>query len=240
MSFLSKKDALASIKKRVQVFHGANYTIYEAYLGTNPFTRKVVWKYARSEIKLKKKLRTSIPPRGVSKFTPLLPSAGCGIIVRVKGPLSIRGLNCEYVASSNPMSAALFLSAVLRPARKVFLSGVGLICCTSPSAVLHHKRILQAKIYSHCSRIAVGPKVFGIVLRGASVVGEVEAKFADFHILAVCRASDSGFFKHREIAVRRPVPHDQRLAVLVHYATPLSRIFARGGMAALLKVAWRS
>ena len=41
--------------------------------------------------------------------------AGCGTILREKEPLSIRGLNCEYVASSNPMSAALFLSIFTGP-----------------------------------------------------------------------------------------------------------------------------
>ena len=54
MSFLSKKDALASIKKRVQNLHGEEYIIFEAYLGTNPFTKKTVRKYARTEGKIKK------------------------------------------------------------------------------------------------------------------------------------------------------------------------------------------
>lgn len=57
MGFVSKSDALASIKMRVQSNHGANYTIFEAYVGTDPFTSKPTRKYARTEAKLKEKLK---------------------------------------------------------------------------------------------------------------------------------------------------------------------------------------
>ena len=54
MSFLNKHVVLASIKRRVQYVHGQEYTIFEAYLGTNPFTRKPVRKASKSIEKLRK------------------------------------------------------------------------------------------------------------------------------------------------------------------------------------------
>ena len=56
MGYLRKEDVLSSIKSRVQKIHGAHYTIFEAYLGTNPFTKKPVRKSAKSEAKLKQKI----------------------------------------------------------------------------------------------------------------------------------------------------------------------------------------
>lgn len=48
MSFLSKRDVLASIKRREQNQNGNHYTTYEAYFGVNPLTKKAVRKYAKS------------------------------------------------------------------------------------------------------------------------------------------------------------------------------------------------
>lgn len=76
MSFLSKKDVLASIKTRVQKNHGAYYTIFEAYFGTNPFTKKAVRKYAKSEKELRERIRVfyeSLDRGGASEAT-LTPS----------------------------------------------------------------------------------------------------------------------------------------------------------------------
>ena len=53
MSFLPKNEALATVKARVQK---GGYVIYEAYLGTDPFTGKPVRKSATSEKKLKQKI----------------------------------------------------------------------------------------------------------------------------------------------------------------------------------------
>lgn len=53
MSFLSKQEAFATIKERVQK---GGYAIYEAYLGTDPFTGKPVRKSATSEKKLRQKV----------------------------------------------------------------------------------------------------------------------------------------------------------------------------------------
>ena len=54
MSYLKKSDVLNAIKSRVQNVHGVNYTIFEAYLGTSPFTHKPVRKAAKSLEKLRK------------------------------------------------------------------------------------------------------------------------------------------------------------------------------------------
>ena len=53
MSFLSKQEAFATIKARVQK---GGYSIYEAYLGTDPFSGKPVRKSATSEKKLRQKV----------------------------------------------------------------------------------------------------------------------------------------------------------------------------------------
>lgn len=53
MAYLSKQGALASIKSRVQRIHGVNYTIFEAYLGTSPVTKKPVRKASKSIEKLR-------------------------------------------------------------------------------------------------------------------------------------------------------------------------------------------
>lgn len=58
MSYLSKKDVLGSIRRREQNNHGTRYVFYEAYLGTNPFTKKPVRKYAKTESRLKEVIRT--------------------------------------------------------------------------------------------------------------------------------------------------------------------------------------
>ena len=55
MSFLSKQEAFATIKARVQK---GGYAIYEAYLGTDPFSGKPVRKSATSEKKLRQKVAT--------------------------------------------------------------------------------------------------------------------------------------------------------------------------------------
>lgn len=54
MSYLKKSDAKASIKCRVQKLHGNNYTIFEAYLGTDPYSKKPVRKSAKRRDKLEK------------------------------------------------------------------------------------------------------------------------------------------------------------------------------------------
>lgn len=54
MAYLKKSDAIGGIKSRVQNVHGVNYTIFEAYLGTSPFTHKPVRKAAKSLEKLRK------------------------------------------------------------------------------------------------------------------------------------------------------------------------------------------
>lgn len=72
MSFLSKKDVLASIRTRVQTIHGAYYTIFEAYFGTHPFTKKAVRKYAKTEKKIKDKINAffdSLETGGASMAT---------------------------------------------------------------------------------------------------------------------------------------------------------------------------
>lgn len=53
MSFLPKNETLATVKARVQK---GGYVIYEAYLGTDPFTGKPVRKSATSEKKLRRKI----------------------------------------------------------------------------------------------------------------------------------------------------------------------------------------
>lgn len=53
MAYLKKSEALESIKSRKQCVHGAYYTIFEAYLGVSPFTRKPIRKSARSIEKLR-------------------------------------------------------------------------------------------------------------------------------------------------------------------------------------------
>lgn len=54
MAYLKKSDVLASIKSRIQHIGGVDYTIFEAYLGVSPFTKKPVRKAARSVEKLKR------------------------------------------------------------------------------------------------------------------------------------------------------------------------------------------
>lgn len=56
MSYLKKADALASIKIRTMPHNGSNYTIFEAYLGTDPYSRKAIRKSAKTEAELKKKI----------------------------------------------------------------------------------------------------------------------------------------------------------------------------------------
>lgn len=56
MSFLSRQEALATLKMRVQKGKKGGYAIYEVYLGTDPFTGKPVRKSATSEKKLKQKI----------------------------------------------------------------------------------------------------------------------------------------------------------------------------------------
>lgn len=53
MSFLAKRDVIASIKPRTQSLRGAKYITYEAYFGVNPISRKPVRKYAKSMSRLK-------------------------------------------------------------------------------------------------------------------------------------------------------------------------------------------
>ncbi len=53
MSFLQKNKAFATVKMRTQK---GSYVIYEAYLGTDPFTGKPVRKSATSEKRLKQKI----------------------------------------------------------------------------------------------------------------------------------------------------------------------------------------
>jgi hypothetical protein len=49
MAYLKKADVLKSIKSRVQRNkHGAEYTVFEAYLGVNSPTRKPVRLAAKS------------------------------------------------------------------------------------------------------------------------------------------------------------------------------------------------
>lgn len=54
MSYIRKSDVISAIKTRVQKVHGENYTIFEAYLGTDPFTRKPVRMASKSKEKLNK------------------------------------------------------------------------------------------------------------------------------------------------------------------------------------------
>lgn len=54
MAYLNKHVVLASIKRRVQHYNDENYTIFEAYLGVNPITRKPVRKAAKSIEKLRR------------------------------------------------------------------------------------------------------------------------------------------------------------------------------------------
>jgi site-specific recombinase XerD len=54
MAYLRKTDVLAAIKTRTQCIHGVNYTIYEAYLGISPLTKKPIRKAANSIEKLRK------------------------------------------------------------------------------------------------------------------------------------------------------------------------------------------
>ena len=54
MSFRSKHEVLASVKRRDQVKRGFKYTIFEAYLGTNPLTKKPVRLASKSIEKLRK------------------------------------------------------------------------------------------------------------------------------------------------------------------------------------------
>ena len=56
MSYLQKRDVLASIKTRSLVHNGENYIISEAYLGTEPYSKKPVRLASKSETKLKKKI----------------------------------------------------------------------------------------------------------------------------------------------------------------------------------------
>lgn len=56
MAYLRKSDVLSSIKNREQCVHGIEYTIFEAYLGTSPLTKKPIRISARSIEKLKKKV----------------------------------------------------------------------------------------------------------------------------------------------------------------------------------------
>lgn len=56
MSYLKKQDAISSIKTRVLNYHGNQYTIYEAYLGTDPYSKNPIRKAAKTESKLRKKL----------------------------------------------------------------------------------------------------------------------------------------------------------------------------------------
>jgi site-specific recombinase XerD len=56
MSFLTRNDALATVKMRVQKGKNGGYAIYEAYLGTDPFTGKPVRKSATDEKKLRQKV----------------------------------------------------------------------------------------------------------------------------------------------------------------------------------------
>ena len=54
MSYLKKSEVLASVKTRIQHIDGADYPIYEAYLGVDPYTHKPVRKAAKSKEKLRK------------------------------------------------------------------------------------------------------------------------------------------------------------------------------------------
>lgn len=53
MAYLKKSDVMAAIKSREQQLNGVAYTIYEAYLGTSPITKKPIRKYAKSLEKLR-------------------------------------------------------------------------------------------------------------------------------------------------------------------------------------------
>lgn len=54
MSYIRKSDVISAIKTRVQKVSGSDYTIFEAYLGTDPFTRKPVRMASKSKEKLNK------------------------------------------------------------------------------------------------------------------------------------------------------------------------------------------
>lgn len=54
MSYLPKKAVLDGIKSRVLAQNNKEYTIFEAYFGTDPYSKKPVRKSAKTESKLKK------------------------------------------------------------------------------------------------------------------------------------------------------------------------------------------
>ena len=56
MSYLKKDAVLAAIKSRDLEHDGEKYTIFEAYLGTDPYSKKPIRKAAKSEPKLKRKI----------------------------------------------------------------------------------------------------------------------------------------------------------------------------------------
>ncbi len=58
MGYIKKQDVIASIKTRVQKLHDTHYTIFEAYLGTDPFTRKPVRMAAKNKEKLVSNITT--------------------------------------------------------------------------------------------------------------------------------------------------------------------------------------
>lgn len=57
MSYLKRDDVIASIKTRVLDHNGSNYTIFEAYLGTEPYSKKAVRLASKNAERLIRKVK---------------------------------------------------------------------------------------------------------------------------------------------------------------------------------------